>query len=469
MANETPKLIRGLNLADATSLVVGTIIGTGIFLKTTVMTQQLGSPEWVLLAWIASGLLSLAGALSYAELGGMLPKAGGEYVYLREAYGNFPAFLYGWMRFAVGSTGSIAALGAGFAIFLTAILGLNTPFYQTTIKLFGGDFIWQFGWAQIVAVIAITIFSLLNCVGVIFGGKVQTILTIAKVSGIAVIVFGVFLFTKSVDWENLANNLRTKDLTFIQAFGAAMLAALWAYDGWNNMPMAAGEIEKPERNVPRALIIGMAVVIAVYLLTNLAYFHALPVSEIATANESNPVATKAVTTFFGETGAAFVTIAIMISILGALNGSILTGARVPYAMARNGLFPKSLATLSEKSNVPVKAILLQAVWAAVIALMGTFDQITNYAVFAMWIFYILTTSAVFVLRRKMPEMIRPYKTLGYPVTPLIFILVGVWLLINTLQTSPFEAGIGLLLISMGIPVYFYFRSGIDAKTNLTQQ
>lgn len=457
MKSEELKLIRGLNLADATSLVVGTIIGTGIFLKTTVMTQQLGSPEWVLLAWIAAGVLSLAGALSYAELGGMLPKAGGEYVYLRTAYGDFPAFLYGWMRFAVGSTGSIAGLGAGFAIFLTAILGLNTPFYETKLNLFGNEIPWQFGWAQIIAVAAIMTFSLLNCAGVIFGGKVQTILTIAKVLGITIIVVGVFLFAKSVGWENLANELRTKDLTFIQAFGAAMLAALWAYDGWNNMPMAAGEIKNPERNVPRALIFGMFVVITVYLLTNLAYFHALPVAEIATANETSPVATKAVMTFLGETGATFVVIAIMVSILGALNGSILTGARVPYAMAENGLFPKSQAKLTEKTNVPARAIMLQAVWASIIALMGTFDQITNYAVFAMWIFYILTTSAVFVLRRKMPDAERPYRTLGYPLTPLIFILVGVWLLINTLQTSPLEAGIGLLLISLGIPIYFYFK------------
>lgn len=456
MADEI-KLIRGLKLTDATSLVIGTIIGTGIFLKTTVMTQQLGSPEWVLLAWIAAGVLSLAGALSYAELGGMLPKAGGEYVYLREAYGDFPAFLYGWMRFAVGSTGSIAGLGAGFAIFLTAILGLNAPFYQTTLSLFGGEFAWQFGWSQIVAVMAILTFSLLNCAGVIFGGKVQTILTFAKVLGIALIVGGVFLFTDGGGWGSLPENLRIKDLTFVQAFGAAMLAALWAYDGWNNMPMAAGEIEQPERNVPRALIIGMFVVIAVYLLTNLAYFHALPVAEIATANETNPVATKAVTTFLGETGAAFVTIAIMISILGALNGSILTGARVPYAMAENGLFPKSQAKLSVNTNVPARSIMLQAIWASIIALMGTFDQITNYAVFSMWIFYILTTSAVFVLRRNVPDKPRPYKTLGYPVTPLIFILVGVWLLINTLQTSPFEAVVGIVLISLGIPLYFYFR------------
>lgn len=421
------------------------------------MTQQMGSPEWVLLVWVAAGLLSMAGALSYAELGAMMPKAGGEYVYLREAYGDLPAFLYGWMRFVVGSTGSIAALGVGFAIFFCSLVGINQPFYETPIKLFGGEFTWQFGWTQIVAVISIMGFSLINCAGVVFGGRVQTLLTIAKVIGIGVIIVGVFLFAKGVSWESLSVDLRIKDLTSIQAFGAAMLAALWAYDGWNNMPLAAGEVKNPERNVPRALIFGMIVVVAVYLLTNLAYFHALPVSEIATANESNPVATKAVEAFLGPTGATFVVVAIMISIIGALNGTILTGARAPYAMAEDGLFFRSQAELNKGANVPANALIVQGIWSSILALLGTFDQLTNYAVFALWIFYVLTTASVFVLRRKMPEVDRPYKTLGYPFTPIVFILVGVWLLINTLQTSPVEAGIGLLLISLGVPIYFYFR------------
>ncbi len=229
-----------------------------------------------------------------------------------------------------------------------------------------------------------------------------------------------------------------------------MLAALWAYDGWNNMPMAAGEIEQPGRNVPRALIIGSLAVLAVYLLTNLAYFHALPVNEIAAANIDSTVATKAVATFLGSTGATFVSLAIMVSIIGTLNGSILTNSRVPFAMASDGLFPKKISELNEKSRVPVRAIVAQAIWASALALLGTFDQLTNYVIFATWIFYVLTTSAVFVLRRKMPDATRPYKTLGYPITPIIFILVGLWLLVNTLQTNPLEAGVGLFLIALGL-------------------
>lgn len=459
--DETHQLIRGLTLTDATSLVVGTIIGTGIFLKTTAMTQQVGSPGMVLLVWAAAGLLSLAGALTYAELGGMIPKAGGDYIYLRTAYGDLPAFLFGWMRFAVGATGTIAALAAGFAIFFTAAFDLNAPWYQHTFNIFGGEFVWQFGWAQIVAVAVIAIFSVINCGGVVFGGRTQTVLTASKIFGLAVIIFGVFLFSPGVSWQVLSAEFRVENLSMIQAFGAAMLAALWAYDGWNNMPMAAGEIAQPEKNVPRALIFGMIIILAIYLLTNLAYFHAVPVSEIADATTGYTTATKAVATFLGSTGATFVAIAIMISIIGSLNGAILTNARVPYAMASDGLFPKTIAVLDEKTRVPVRAIVAQAIWASALAMLGTFDQLTNYVIFATWIFYVLTTSAVFVLRRRMPNAPRPYKTLLYPITPIVFILVGFWLIINTLQTNPLEAGVGLFLIAVGLPVYFYFRSKIS--------
>ncbi len=454
---ERTQLIRGLTLTGTTSLVVGTIIGTGIFLKTAVMSQNVGTPELVLLAWVAAGVLSLAGALTYAELGVLLPRAGGEYVYLREAYGNATAFLFGWMRFVVGSTGSIASLAAGFAIFFTSFFGLSEAWLSRNVNLFGQDLVWRFGPAQIVAVGIIVTFSLINCAGVAFGGRVQSFLTVAKVLGISVIVIGVFLFTPSVGWGVLPQEMRTQDLTAVQAFGAAMLAALWAYDGWNNMPMAAGEVQNPGRNVPIALIGGMIIILIIYCTTNLAYFHALPITDIASSDATKPVATKAVETFLGPVGAKFVTAAIMVSIWGALNGSILTGARVPFAMARDGLFFKKLGTLSERTHVPVWSILIQGVLASILAILGTFDQLTNYVVFAGWIFYGLTTAAVFVLRRKMPTAERPYRTLGYPVIPVVFVLVAIWLIINTLQTNPVEAAAGLVLIALGLPLYFYYR------------
>ncbi|MEP7269909.1 MAG: amino acid permease [Acidobacteriota bacterium] len=465
MSQERTQLIRGLTLVDTISLVVGTIIGTGIFLKTAVMSQNVGTPGLVLAAWIAAGVLSLAGALTYAELGALLPKAGGEYVYLRTAYGDAPAFFYGWMRFVVGSAGSIASLAAGFAIFFTSAFGLSTPWVTREINLFGQQMPWHFGPAQIVAIGVILFFSGINCAGVAFGGRVQSLLTLAKVLGISIIVGGVFLFTPGVHWESLGSELRTANLTAVQAFGAAMLAALWAYDGWNNMPMAAGEVQNPQRNVPIALIGGMIVVLIIYLATNLAYFHALPIREIATSTSASPVATKAVETFLGPVGAKFVTVAIMVSIVGALNGSILTGARVPFAMARDGLFFSKVGNLSSGTRVPVLSLVIQAIWASLLALLGTFDQLTNYVVFASWIFYGMTTSAVFILRRKMSEAQRPYKTLGYPVMPVVFVLVAIWLLFNTLQTNPVEAMAGLVLIALGLPLYVYFRRSASRAGN----
>lgn len=464
MAEEKHQLIRGLTLIDTISLVVGTIIGTGIFLKTAVMSQNVGTPGLVLAAWVAAGVLSLAGALTYAELGVLLPKAGGEYVYLRKAYGDAPAFLYGWMRFVVGSPGSIASLGAGFAIFFTSFFGISEPWVTTEVNVFGAVMPWRFGPAQIVAMGAILTFASINCIGVAFGGRVQSVLTFAKVLGISIIVVGVFLFTPSVGWGVVPTELRTANLTGVQAFGAAMLAALWAYDGWNNMPMAAGEVRNPGRNVPIALIGGMIVILLIYCATNYAYFHALPIDEIAASTAAKPVATRAVETFLGEGGAKFVTVAIMISILGALNGSTLTGARVPYAMAHDGMFFKRMSELNARARVPAFSLMVQGVIASLLALLGTFDQLTNYVVFASWIFYGMTTAAVFLLRRKMPDAARPYRTLGYPVMPVVFVLVALWLIINTLQTNPVEAGAGLLLIALGVPLYLYYRRSAKPMT-----
>jgi APA family basic amino acid/polyamine antiporter len=479
MAEAHTPLTRALTLTDATSLVIGTVIGTGIFFKTAVMTQQLGTPTLVLAAWIAAGLLSLAGALTYAELGAMIPKAGGDYVFIREAYGDIPAFLYGWMGLAVAYTGAIAAIATGFAIFLGAIIPMGDPWLQHTFHFFGGksyqqEINWQFGVRQIVAVAAIVIFSAINCLRVKFGGRVQTLLTITKVSGIAVIVCGVFLLARGATWSNLATPANTPQWSGVQAFGAAMLAALWAYNGWSNMTQVAGEIENPQRNVPRGLIVGMLVVLAVYTIINLAYFYALPLGEVITSNstahpDALPIATKAAQTFLGSVGTRLVSIAFVISIIGALNGTILMTARVPYAMARDGLFFNGLGDVNEATHVPIRAIIFQAVWACVLALSGTFDQLTTYSIFALWIFYGITAAAVFVLRHKQPyaDAARPYRTLGYPIVPLIFILVAAWLVINTLQTSPVESIIGLILIGLGLPVYFYFRQGgrsADQKT-----
>ncbi|MEP6662696.1 MAG: amino acid permease [Verrucomicrobiota bacterium] len=440
MSNHKSELVRGLNLRDTTALVVGTIIGTGVFLKTAKMAQETGSPGLVLLAWLAAGILSLAGALTYAELGAMLPKAGGEYVYLRAAYGDLPAFLFGWMRIIIGSTGSVASFGVAFALFLSAFVPLDEVWLRKTFSLFGIKIDWQFGIKQIVAVGVILFFSALNCLRVVFGGRIQSLLTFGKVLGIIAIVIGVFFFAPNATWENFRAPVGSAAWCGFPAFGAAMLAALWAFDGWNNMPMVSGEVQNPGRNIPWAIFIGMSIVLVIYGAINLAYFYALPFSEVLTSSSSLhgnnlPVVSKAAGTFLGQSGPKFVSAAVLLSVIGVLNGSILTSARIPYAMARDGLFFSKFARLGDKSSVPVAAIILQGIWASLLSLSATFDQLTDGVVFAGMIFYAACCVAVFVLRKKMPDAPRPYRTLGYPVVPFLFVVVALWLLLNTLKTS----------------------------------
>jgi len=440
-----PELVRGLGLGATTALVVGTIIGTGVFLKTARMAQEVGTPALVLVAWVAAGLLSLAGALSYAELGAMLPAAGGEYVYLRAAYGDLPAFLFGWMRLTVGSSGSIASFGAAFATFLAAVT------------------LWKEKWEQqLISVGVILLFTGINCMRVAIGGRVQSVLTLAKVLAIASIAIGVFCFSSGATWEHLRAPATVARWCGFPAFGAAMLSALWAFDGWNNMPMAAGEVRDPGRNIPWALIGGMAIVLAVYGVLNLAYCYALPISDIAASSSTlhgtaPPVAFKAASTFLPKFGPRLVAIAALLSTIGVLNGSILTGARIPYAMARDGLFFANFARLGERSAVPITSIILQGIWASVLVLSASFDQLTDCVIFAGMIFYAVTTAAVFVLRKKLPDTPRPYRTIGYPVVPFLFVLVAIWLVINTISTNPMESMAGLGLIALGLPVYFWQR------------
>jgi len=453
--------VRALSLRDAIALVLS-VIGTGVFLKTAPMAQLVGSPSKVLLAWLAAGLLSLAGALTYAELGAMMPEAGGEYVFLREAYGDLPAFLFGWASLMLIASGGLAAVSTALASFLGSFVPLNAVWTTHDFQLLGQVVHWRLGVQQVVAVAVILLFSAINSRGVAVGGRVQWLATVAKLGGIAIIVAGAFLLSRTGSWANLKTPVTaTIAPAGAGAFGAAMLAALWAYQGWSNVPMVAGEIEKPERNIPRALIYGMLLVILVYLVTNLAYFFALPFSEILTANstayrDALPIAAKAAQTF-SSYGAQIVSIAFMISAIGALNGITLMNARVPFAMARDGLFFGPLANLSETSRAPVNAIWFQGIWACALALSGTFDQITTSVIFAVWLFTALVGASLFVLRRKLPAAPRRYRALGYPVVPALFVLVAAWLVINTLSASPVESGAGLVLIALGLPFFLYFR------------
>ncbi len=460
-------LVRGLTLTHATCLVVGTVIGAGVFLKAAVMSQAVGSPVLVLAAWVVAGLLSLAGVLTYAELAALMPRAGGEYVFLREAYGKAPAFLFGWMRMAVAATGAIAGLAVGLATFLSALVPLDTVWAERTFVFLGQTVTWQFGTKQLVAVGVILLISAVNCAGVAVGGHIGTFVTGLKVLGICLIIGGVFLFSGDARVENLANPAGGGGWPGASLFGAALLAALWGYDGWNQVAMAAGEVRDPERNVPRALVGGVGAVMLIYCLANLAYFYALPFSEVVTSNSTQyrdalPVAAKAAGTFMGSFGPRLVAVIFVLSALGALHGVILLSARVPYAMARDGLLTSRLATVNATTRVPVLSIVLQGIWASVLALSGTFDQLTDCVVFVSWIFYGLVASSVFVLRRKLRDVPRPYRTPGYPVVPVVFLLAAAWLVINTLVARPLESAVGLGLIALGIPVYVYF-SRRDAR------
>lgn len=455
-----PELVRGLDFTGTTALVAGSMIGTGVFFKAAIMSQQAGSPMMVMLAWLVAGMMSLAGALTYAELGGMLPKAGGEYAYVRAAYGNLPAFLDGWMRAVVASAGN-AALGAGFAALLGAIVPLNAVWASATLHLLGREIAWRLGMKEAVAVAVIALFGVVNCAGVRFGGRVQTALSAAKVGGILVIVGGAYFFSKGGSVANFEIPLHW---TGAKSFGAAVLSALWACDGWAFMPMVAAEVKDAARNVPRALIAGVLCVLTLYGLANLAYFYVLPFQEVASSNstafrDALPVASKAAATFLGSRGPALLSVLFLISTAGALNAVILSLSRVPFAMSRDSLLARRLGEVSASSHVPVWSVLAITAWSAVLALSGTFDQLTDLTIFGEWIFYGLTGAAVFVLRRKMPDAPRPYRVSLYPLTPLIFVACALGLLVNSLQTSPVESVAGLLLIAAGLPVYFYYRKG----------
>jgi APA family basic amino acid/polyamine antiporter len=458
-------LVRGLGAWDTFALVVGSVIGTGVFLKAAAMSTEVSTPSQVIAAWIVAGVLSVIGALTYAELGAMLPHAGGEYIYLRQAYGPPIAFFYGWARFAVASTASIAAIAAGGSEFARALVNFGEPWVTFNIPVLGESHTISIGWEQMFTICCILTFSVLNCFAVSFGGRIQTILTTIKVLSLALIIFGAFFFSSTGSFDHLASPEDAKAFTF-KAFGVAMLAALWGYDGWNNMPMAAGEVRDPGKNIPRALIGGMILVMTLYCLINLAYLYALPYSEIVASTEKNSlsVAHKTTQTFLGEFGARIVSIAFVISSIGALNGTILTSARIPFAMARDKIFFKPLGEVHATTRVPVIAILVQAGWACVLAVSGKFDQLTDCLIFVSWIFYALVCAGVILLRFTHPDAPRPYKVWGYPFTPLVFIVAAAALTVNTYFEKPLEAKVGLALLALGIPIYvfYHFRNKLIA-------
>lgn len=461
-------LVRALTAVPATALVVGVVVGTGIFLKTAVMTQEVGRPALVLAAWGVAGLLSLAGALTYAELAAMIPEAGGEFVYIRAAYGDFPAFLYGWMRYIVGA-GAIAAFGAAFAGFAGAVIPIGPAWAAGTIRLGPVAFHPAIGPRQLIAVSVVLAASAVNLAGVKIGGRLQAWATAAKVAGLAAIVVGVFAFARSGTWAHLSGAAAAVRAPGFSAFGAATMAAFWAYSGWNYVAMAGGEVAQPSRNLPRALVAGTLLVIAAYAAVNLAYFYALAPADVAASSstlhpEAPPVATRAVGAFLGPRASAATGILFLVSIVAGLNGVVLAVTRLPFAMARAGLFFAAFGRLTRRSRVPALSIIVAAVWASVLACTGSFDELTNMALSGYALFYAIAASALFVLRRRRPDAVRPYRTPGYPAVPALFVVGMLALLGNALRTSPLEAGAAMALIALGIPVYGAFRGGRAAAS-----
>jgi APA family basic amino acid/polyamine antiporter len=462
MSTNNHELVRGLGPLAAISVNVGNIIGTGIFLKARVMTCNVGTPGRVIAVWIAAGLLALAGALTYAELTTMRPHAGAEYVITRDAYGRVWGFLNGWSQFLISRTASAAALAVGFAIFMNDLTRgkLDVVYFHVPIPFFGFDL--PFGHIQVVALVTIAVTTLINCAAVGVTGHVASAITILKV--LVVLGVGVAAFYyQDGSWGHLSLANSGGACTGVAVtggglagFAAAMLGALWAYDGWNNVSYMAGEVKHPERNLPLALIASMLIIIALYVIVNVSYYYVMTPTDVASVPATTSVAAESIRRVLGPVALTLMAGVMMLSSWGSLQTSILGTARIPYAMARDGVFFETLARVSKSTRVPVIALIVQAVWAGVLALSGTFDQLTDLAIFAFWLFYGMVTAAVFVFRRTEPNAPRPYRTWGYPVVPALFVLVTIYLIIFTIRNAPLQSLLGLAIIAAGLPVYWYF-------------
>ena len=445
-------LKRDLGPWAAASIVVGTVIGSGIFLVPSSMIRNVGTPGMVFFVWIFGGLLSLAGALSYAELAAAMPEAGGEYTYLKEAYGPMWGFVYAWTQMLVAKSGSIATLGTGFFLYLiTFFPRLDGVFYTLHLPLGPGGGPLEFRYGQLFAMALIMALAWLNYYGVKLGGNVQVAVTAVKTGLIAFIIIAGLGFGTA--HAQIPAGAQPPSLG-VAGFFAALVAALWAYDGWNNVSMVASEIRDPQRNLPRALIWGTAAVIAIYLLANCAYFHVLNGSEVAATPR---VAAEMMRRILDGPGASAVAIAAMISIFAALNGSILAGSRVPYAAARDGYFFQGIERVHPVYRTPGASILAVSGWAALLVLSGKYDDLFNLVIFASWILYGMSAAAVLVLRRKRPDLPRPYRTVGYPLVPLLFILGSAVLILFTAYNRPRESFMGIGLILLGLPFYWNWR------------
>ena len=442
-----PDLVRDLGVRHATAVVVGTIIGSGIFLVPAEMMQAVGSARLVYLAWLVGGLLSFFGALTYAELGAMRPQAGGEYVYVRDAYGPLAGFLYAWTWFIIAKPASIATVTTGIVRILgtfPALSFFSSDIVRTPVPV---------SYGQLVAISATILISILNYVGIRKAGEFQLVFTLLKVAIILAIV-GVGFTYVSGTWSNFAGAFEGAK-GGITGFMAALVAALWAYDGWNDLNMVAGEVRDPERSIPIALIAGVAVVGVLYVLVNAAVQYVLPAATIASSPRP---ASDAIGMVLGPAGASIVSAAMAFSMLVTLNGTTMSGARVPFAVARDGYFFESLARVHPRFHTPSVAIAVQAALSILLLLLGgNFRQLFSLAIFSEWLFYMIAGSTIFVFHKREPDAPRPYRVWGYPFLPALFVAASAVLLYYTFTDNLRNSALGSLVILAGIPIFFYFQ------------
>jgi len=451
-----PQLLRVLGLREGIAIHMGVIIGSGIFLVPATIAGHLHAMGPIMLVWIVAGLLTLFGALTLAELSAVLPQAGGPYVYLSHSFGRIWGFLFSWNDFFINKAGSAAAIAVAFATYLgyfipainaqNILLSINLPIPGYPIGF-------SLGWIQVIAMGTIMLVMVINVRGVQFGGWVMTIFTSAKVLALVGLIVAAFLSSRGSAQNFLPWWPDHWGSEMFSAFGLAMISALWAYDGWIDVTLTAGEFKNPERNVPWSLLIGTLAVITLYLLANLAYAYVIPLGTMAA---SGRIAGDVAQTVLGPLGASLVVVGIMCSSFGTTNGMLLGGPRSLYAAAVDGTIARSLGKVHSRYRSPYVAIITMGVWGSLLTLSGTYDQITSYVVFGSWGFYALTALSVIVLRKKMPDAVRPYKAWGYPYATLLFVAIAGWFLYNTLVHDTRNAliGIGLLLIS--VPLYFYW-------------
>jgi len=450
-----PSLIKGLGLLDSTTLIMGSMIGSAIFIAPSLMAGYMASPEWIILLWLVGGLITVLGALSYGELAAAMPRAGGQYVFLREAFSSMTGFIYGWALFFVIQVGFIA----GVAVAFVKYLGVFVPALSETNTLLSFGFV-SVSTVQLAAIGSILLLTALNMFGLKLGALVQNVFTITKVGALILLVGAAFLFGhgSSTHFTNSAAafSAETLSMSFFAALAVMMSKALFAYDAWNSVTFTAEEVREPQRTLPRALILGTGLTTLVYTLTTLAYIYILPADLIVQVPD-NRVAAAVMDRVMGPMGVTLITVAILISTFGCNNGLILTGARVYYAMAKDGLFFRTVSRIHPKYHTPVRALLYQGLWASALTLTGTYSDLLTYTTFASLLFNALTVTGLIILRHKKPEMPRPYKTWGYPVIPLLYIIIAMFFIVYIMVGDIRNTGLGLIIIASGIPIYFLWK------------